>query len=74
MRILKNKKIYLVTHGDIGGKQTRTIFTRKMRAFRFAAQLRTSFFVNGEEGKFVETKSIGPQEFLALNLKVTKEV
>lgn len=61
MKRLKNKKLFMVTYGTINGEQTRVVFTKKLRAFRLAAQLKASYFVNGEESdKIVEIKTIGP--------------
>jgi hypothetical protein len=73
MRRFKNKKLYLVSYGLVGGEQTKVVFTNKLRAYRLAAQIRTSYFVNGEElGKFVEINSVTSEEVSALNLKASK--
>lgn len=71
MKRFPNKKFYLVTNGDIDGKQTQTIFTNKLRAYRFAAQIRSHYVVIGIDGKVVETRAIEKTELLSMNMKPT---
>lgn len=58
MRKFKNKKLFLVTYGDVGGKTTRILFTKRMRAYRLAAQLNASFIVNNDVNQLAEVTEI----------------
>jgi hypothetical protein len=72
MRRFPKKELFLVISGAPKGKKTKVIFTRKLRAYRYAAQMRTFFLTSGQEGKMVETKTITSEEMLKLQLKTEK--
>lgn len=72
MRRYPKKELFLVSSGEPKGKKTKVIFTRKLRAYRYAAQMRTFFFTTGQESKIVETKVITSEEMLKLQLKTEK--
>ncbi len=65
MKRFPHKKAFLVIHENSAGEQVKVLFTKKMSAYRFAANIRASFFVNGTE-RSVETKEIGLDELRAL--------
>lgn len=72
MKRFPHKKVFLVIHENDEGKQVKVLFNRKLSAYRFAANIRASYFINGAE-KSVETKEIGRDELLAMRASRDEE-
>jgi hypothetical protein len=68
------KKSYLVAYFNAEGNEVKTLFTRKISAYRFASITRTALFSQGFEGSAVVTTELSKAEVKALTAPKTETI